>query len=114
METFIEVNVFVCSDVFDNSPGLRCHHSSHDDSLRNRNATDDARFAHPRHDRSQCVGDDVRGDTDEASHDARDVHILTSRGRRTGRPGCNARHDCVHNIMAVAARASALHAVGVH
>ena len=114
METFIEVNVFVCSDVFDNSPGLRCHHSSHDDSLRNRNATDDARFAHPRHDRSQCVGDDVRGDTDEASHDARDVHILTSRGRRTGRPGCNARHDCVHNIRAVAARASALHAVGVH
>ena len=56
----------------------------------------------------------VRCDTEEASQHSRSVHLLTSRGRRNGWSGCDVSHECVHNIRAVAARASALHAVGVH
>ena len=56
----------------------------------------------------------MRGNGEEATHDARHVHVLTSRGRRTGRPGGNASHDRVYHVRTVAARASALHAVGVH
>ena len=88
--------------------------SGNDDSLRHSNGIRDTRFTDSRHNDSQRGGDGVRCDTEEASQHSRSVHLLTSRGRRTGWSGCDVSHDCEHNIRAVAARASALHAVGVH